>query len=405
MAQAPRGVDVPTQEEFDALKLQVEDHEARISALENGEPPETLTPSPDGTTVTDTNGEIVDAQLRTFKLTAAHRIDMDGVVSGGGVVRLYADGGKCYQENTDNDWWYMGDDDWVATTNPTGESPPQPIGTTFADEFTNTLSVWNPYSPDATKVWQRSRWYGPDWNGWACNDGWMVNPDNPATPKSDMYRIDNSNLILDVQRTPSNMLGACGNKKILTAQINTLSFKQLGGYWEAKIKAPNIPGTNMAFWLMNNKSWPPEVDIVEIVNHGDWILMSQNLWHTDHTTEPYYMFDNQGFTIDDWHTYGFWWDHANRRMQYFYDGHKTIDTAEPAGYTEPMFIICGSQQGGDWSGPIPDSAQLAPLRFEYVRCYERPPTDLSQTVVSNGSTRTRRFSDAQFLNAHMREKA
>jgi hypothetical protein len=118
-------------EEFNALKAQVEDHEVRITALEQSghNPGPSPDPSPDGTTVTDTSGVIVDSKGRQFRLAGLatnYHITIDGEQSQytQRVARLYAKSGVCYQENQDDDWWYMPNDTWDSTNDPTGEAPP-----------------------------------------------------------------------------------------------------------------------------------------------------------------------------------------------------------------------------------------------------------------------------------------
>jgi len=133
---------VPTMDAFNAVVSKVDALNNRVTVLEHGNPPPPPPPPPDkkpsadGTTVTNTTGEIVDGKGRTFKLTGPasnYQISTDGAVSGGMVVRLYAKGGLCYQENVNHDWWVMplaattyGDDDWVGCPNPTGVAPPPP---------------------------------------------------------------------------------------------------------------------------------------------------------------------------------------------------------------------------------------------------------------------------------------
>lgn len=374
MARAPTA-EVPTMDDFLALKAQVDDHEVRITALENpGNGGTVPQPSPDGTTVADTHGRIVDAAGRTFKLVESnvrgvgYRIDMDGTVSGAGVVRLYAKGGLCYQENNEGYWWYMGESDWIEAQNPTGEGGngggTNPGNYTFSDEF-NSITLWNRDQPDGSLPWRPTRWYSPDeWDGWNCNNGRMLNPyKQPAA--WELYGVDaDGNLFLGMDRADARF-GDVNGRGYVTSQINQLSFKQKGGYWEARLKAPLISGTNTAFWLMNDQSWPPEVDIVEMVQFTNGThVMAQNLWHTDQTTEPYYDYNA---APDAWHTYGFWWDEANGRMHYFFDGAHTHETAVPSGYDHPMFVILSMQQGGDWSGPVPDGAQMGRALFDYVR--------------------------------------
>ena len=140
-----RSAQVPTKDEFDALTAKVDKNTADIASLNTrvtklegggGNSPSNKVPSADGTTVTSTSGQIVDGDLRTFKLTGAagnYVIDVDGVKTGGGVVRLYAKSRLCYQENSHHNWWYLPlgsgtahDNKWIQCPNPTGEQPPIP---------------------------------------------------------------------------------------------------------------------------------------------------------------------------------------------------------------------------------------------------------------------------------------
>jgi len=136
-------VTVPTAAALDALTAKVSAIDARVTALEGVKPPvppvpptPTKTPSPDGFTVTNTTGVLVDSKLRSFTLvgTAAnYQISCNGTVSGGNVVKLYAKGGVCYQQNSSLAWWNMPlaattytNTDWVSCADPTGVVPPAP---------------------------------------------------------------------------------------------------------------------------------------------------------------------------------------------------------------------------------------------------------------------------------------
>ena len=253
-----------------------------------------------------------------------------------------------------------------------GTAPPEPDSAyTFEDQFSG-LELWNRDRPDASLTWRPTRWYSDDeWSGWDCNAGRMVNPyAQPGT--ASLYGVNSDNqLYLGIERTDASH-GDCKGAPFVTSQINQLSFKQKGGYWEARIKCPNIRGTNCAFWLMNDHSWPPEVDILELVTFDDGsAVMSQNLWDpTDNSTNPYYQWS---FDRTAWHTVGVYWDVALRRFQFFMDGAHTMEVAQPEGYDHGMFVILSMQQGGDWSGPTPDDAAMGAMLIDYVRISKQLP--------------------------------
>lgn len=385
--------DYATKDDIANLQRQIDALDARVSKLEGGST--AVTPSPDGTEVRDTAGQIVDSVLRCFRLVGMpsnYRVDCDGTVSGAEVVRLYAYEGECYQQNKDGAWYCLPDDAldndaWVACDDPTGEAPPEPIKPdddyTFRDEFNGELSLWNYQQPDDVP-WQPTRWYADDnITGWSCNAGRMVNPYyQPGT--ASLYGVNSDGqLFLGMERhQPSH--GDCSGNPFVTAQINQLSFKQRGGYWEARIKPPRIRGTNTAFWLMRSESWPPEIDVVEMVQFSDGsTCMAQNLWEMDQTTNPYYDFSA---TPDAWATFGFYWDLAAGRMHYFYNGKHTHEVVQPSeGYESPMFVILSMQQGGDWSGPVPDDESMGQMLVDYVRISERLPGALQSAPQAKAS--------------------
>jgi beta-glucanase (GH16 family) len=203
----------------------------------------------------------------------------------------------------------------------------------------------------------------------------MVNPFNPATPYTSLYTAANGMARLGIQ----NNVGcgsACQNQPYLGSQILTQSFAQLHGYFEARISAPQMAGTGFAFWLMSASTWPPEIDIVEIVTTGTSspAIAAQTLW--DVTTSSiagqcysYETFPNYNAT--QFHTYGVDWTSAT--VTFYIDRVARCSFPTPAGYTAPMFPILSSQQGGDWSGPIPSGATLGPMQVDYVKVWASKP--------------------------------
>src|SRR6185503_17309530 len=120
---------------------------------------------------------------------------------------------------------------------------------TFFEDFTgSSISLYNHNNPGAGGTWIPSRWYSPDWDGYAVNSGWMANPFLPTTPYMNLFVTDNvSSALLSGEVTPSGQGPNVGNLPFITAQISTGqgSFSQKQGYFEARIKMPNVPGSNL----------------------------------------------------------------------------------------------------------------------------------------------------------------
>jgi hypothetical protein len=205
---------VPTTEEFNAL-------EQRVKALEDGavtppidppiDPPVDGQPSPDGTEATAPGAILMSAALNTFELAeitpaaSNYGIKYNGTLDRAThhVSRLYAKGGKIYQEA--GGWWYVSNDDgnWSSAMDPTtgtggggngGGIPPQPgDGSRFVSVYTKTRDaqgMWNfgtgndAALASALEGWARDCGYTPNSYGffplwgsmydWPGNLGWAV---------------------------------------------------------------------------------------------------------------------------------------------------------------------------------------------------------------------------------------
>lgn len=201
----------------------------------------------------------------------------------------------------------------------------------------------------------------------------MVNPFNPATPISSVYSTSGGMLLLNITATPSQYASACSHAPYVSSQLVSQTYSALHGYFEARIKVAAIKGTTAAFWLMDSSTWPPEIDIVEIVtptSNGDQ-LAAQTLWFMDQTTVQNVKFASQGFDASQWHTYGVDWQSGT--TTFYVDRVATLSHATPSGYTQPMFPILSFETGGSWSGSIPAGTHISPVDIDYVKVWTTKP--------------------------------
>jgi beta-glucanase (GH16 family) len=202
----------------------------------------------------------------------------------------------------------------------------------------------------------------------------MTNPFNPATPYASLYTASSGQARLGIQAN-TDCGAACGNLPYLGSQLLTQGFAQLHGYFEANIAAPHVPGVAFAFWLMNESTWPPEIDIVEIVPvNGQPAIAAQTLWsvQTQSPAGQCYSYDTYpNYNATQFHTYGVDWTAST--VTFYIDRVARCSFATPSGYTEPMFPIISWQNGGSWSGPIPSNAVLKPGLVDYVRVWATKP--------------------------------
>lgn len=160
------------------------------------------------------------------------------------------------------------------------------------------------------------------------------------------------------------------------------SFKFTTGFIEGSFKAPATLGSWPAFWALNyDKSWPPEIDILEIpadrnTHHyyyhygSDW--QNEKSWGGTHTGVD----KSAGF-----HTYGVEWG-ANY-MRFYFDGQivKSFINKQEVSQAKNMYLILNLAIGG-WAGNPPVGA-VFPCTYEcdWVRVWQ-PSVNSSSNYTS-----------------------
>ena len=225
----------------------------------------------------------------------------------------------------------------------------------FEDEFeTSKLNM---------SVWSVSN-QGLNWN----------NEDQAYTSAN--VSVENGKLILTAKRElwkglslRSDNPGKTVSAEYTTGEVNSkLSWKY--GRFEAKIKVPSTKGILSAFWMTpSDGTWPPEIDIVEILGHD-----SATAYFTNHYgTQSSHKMNNGKFTSGDdlskdFHIYSVEWDKDS--IRWFIDG--VICFSSERGIPSKSFIIRFSLPvGPDWEGN-PDLNSIFPCRMEidWVRIYQ-----------------------------------
>lgn len=161
------------------------------------------------------------------------------------------------------------------------------------------------------------------------------------------------------------------------------------GRFEAKIKIPDLPGSNPAFWLMPHKYADgfsfigledssgkegdgAEVDILEHIYTDGNSYQTTVHWggyeehHQSWTASPKPQMQGNPF---DWHIFALEWTPyslnfiVDDRVVATYSG-----TAVPQG---PEFIIFSLGMGGSWIGTPDESKLPAEMLVDYVRVYQK----------------------------------
>ncbi|HUC90116.1 MAG TPA: glycoside hydrolase family 16 protein [Patescibacteria group bacterium] len=149
------------------------------------------------------------------------------------------------------------------------------------------------------------------------------------------------------------------------------------GYYEARMRSSAGKGIWPAFWLLPaDRSWPPEIDIMEGLGDKPAQPLMTYHWVNDNqqpqkdttiypgTNKP----DSTAFSIAAWHTYAINWQ--PKRIDWYIDGRlvKTFSGAQAT--SKPMELILNLAVGGTLPG-YPDNSTVFPATTEvdYIRVY------------------------------------
>jgi beta-glucanase (GH16 family) len=161
------------------------------------------------------------------------------------------------------------------------------------------------------------------------------------------------------------------------------------GVFEIRMKVPAGRGMWPAFWLNpQDQKWPPEIDVVEIVNNGrDDTRRSFHFLHPDPPPSAgagARLAHDQTFTpgIDyagGFHVFAVEW--TPDRVRHLVDGKVVADRAYRWAHDDgsdggPAHVLVNLAVGGNWPGPPQRAADFpAALEIEYIRVWQRPPED------------------------------
>lgn len=151
-------------------------------------------------------------------------------------------------------------------------------------------------------------------------------------------------------------------------------FAQKYGWFEIRMKMPAGKGMWPAFWLLpDDRSWPPEIDVLEILGHEP-----QKVYMTNHYKNASGAHEGKGdsFTATGpdfaaaYHTFALEW--KPNELLWYVDGVERYHTTENVP-SVPMYLLANLAVGGDWPGN-PDSATPFPgnMDIDYIRVYSKP---------------------------------
>ncbi|GEM_PF-549675 len=158
-----------------------------------------------------------------------------------------------------------------------------------------------------------------------------------------------------------------GGRAYTSGRMDTMGKRVFHyGKFEMRGRLPRTQGLWPAFWLLPaTNTWPPEIDIMEMLGHQPTRTYASNHWGTVNThAYQTSQWDGPDFST----TYNVfaceWWPD---RVEFFVNG-TLIATHRDQIPQDPMYIILNTAVGGFWPG-YPNATTVFPQRFQvdYVR--------------------------------------
>ncbi|HNX58190.1 MAG TPA: glycoside hydrolase family 16 protein [Spirochaetota bacterium] len=210
----------------------------------------------------------------------------------------------------------------------------------------------------------------------AAAQGLNWNNEDQAYVKSNVS-VENGKLVLTAKKESwTGLSGRVDNpdstvtRDYTSGELNS-SLSWTYGRFEARMKVPRTKGILSAFWMTPaDKSWPPEIDIVEILGSD-----TSKAYFTNHygTSSSHKMNgDNhraESDLADDFHVYAVEWEPD--AIRWYIDGTLLFTSTE--GVPDKASILRFSLPvGPDWEGD-PDPASVFPqqLEVDWVKVYQK----------------------------------
>lgn len=261
---------------------------------------------------------------------------------------------------------------------------------TYSAEF-DTLQLWNGTSGLDTAG-------GPQWGSYVTATGtrpfnqeqeWYLRADHlvggsgAALPNP--FSVHDG--ILTITAAPSDpaLLPDLGGQPYTSGMINTShSFSQTYGYFEMRAELPAGQGMWPAFWLLaKDGSWPPEIDVMEMLGHDpDTLYTSVHSLAPGQTAGDHTLSQGTAQVADmseGFHTYGVDWGPDS--LAFYFDGQEVYRTPTPASLDKPMYMIANLAVGGTWPGDADATTPFpAHMNIDYLRAYQASPTSAGASL-------------------------
>lgn len=252
-----------------------------------------------------------------------------------------------------------------------------PMPTAIAGKGYRLVQNWD----FSTTVTTRAKLYDKFYTRYVYNDGKL----DVLNKEWERYR-DNDNHVLD-GKTLKLTARVVDGLKDGGIESGMLRSRWTGkyGYFECSMKVPHGRGMWPAFWINPQVGWPPEIDVMEIVNNGR--DTTRNSFHgiskskvnvTVETKLDQYNSYHPTFDFaDDFHTFAVEW--TPDTVSHFVDGvlvakrrfYWKHDDGSDGG---PAHVLVNLAVGGDWPGPPQSQSDFpAELTVKFIRVWQIAP--------------------------------
>ncbi|MBC03807.1 MAG: hypothetical protein CMJ34_10985 [Phycisphaerae bacterium] len=216
----------------------------------------------------------------------------------------------------------------------------------------------------------------PDPTRWVVSDGAWSHNGELQYYSPDAVRIEDGRMLITADRR------RIGDREYASAHLTTQGIQeQTYGRWEIRAKLPGSQGMWPAIWLLpEDGSWPPEIDIIELVgkepnrvHHSfHWGPLRDGLlpWDLNQTSTDHHDAEDYAST---WHDFAVEW--TPERITWFVDGDETHRFGRVSKQREkipdkPMYLILNLAIGGFWPGPPGDATRWpSTMEIDSVRIY------------------------------------
>ena len=230
---------------------------------------------------------------------------------------------------------------------------------TYDDEF-NSFK----WSPDGSSGYQTTFYFG----GRSLPSNGEVQYYSDSTVGVNPFSLQNGELTITAA-PGSNPEGLAYNSGLITTEG---MFSQQYGYFEARIEAAQGAGMWNGFWMLpTDKSWPPEIDIMEAFGAdngrgegGAYQNHVNSITHSGSGGGGAWV-PTTGDIYAGYHTYGVNWqaDYTT----FYMDGQEVYKVVTPPDMNKPMYMLTQLAVGGPWVGS--PNGETGQIKVDYIRAY------------------------------------